>query len=339
MTFALAACGSRSVDSLGNPTLDPSTTVGPAVTTSAPVTTSTSTTSTSTTTSTTTTAVPFVPPAPGALAVRTPSGILALWYGVDDSGRLLVSTPCDRRAPVPASPAVRNIDVLLDPGHGGLDPGAKASNGMTEAELNLDVALRVRDLLVAAGRTVEMTRDDDYFRTIADRARLATAIEPKAFVSIHHNSGIDAPTRAGIGSEIYHQVADPSSRRLGGLVYESLEDSLGELDMAWTRSARYGVRYRANNEGTDFYGVLRRSAGVPSILIEGAYLSSAREAAVLATDVFRAAEAQAIADGILRWLTTADVGTGYQNGFVESGSGGDTDLTSCRDPELAVARR
>jgi N-acetylmuramoyl-L-alanine amidase len=233
---------------------------------------------------------------------------------------------------------VRGIDVLLDPGHGGLDPGAKAENGMAEAELNLDVAQRVRARLLAAGRTVEMTRDADYFRTIADRGLLATAIAPRAFVSVHHNSGIDAPSRAGIGSEIYHQVADPQSRRLGGLVYEALDESLGALDMAWTRSARFGVRYRANNEGTDFYGVLRRSVGVPSILVEGAYLSNAREAAMLATDEFRDAEAKAIAQGILRWLTTEDAGAGYQNGFVEAGSGGDTDLSSCRDPDLTAVR-
>jgi N-acetylmuramoyl-L-alanine amidase len=270
--------------------------------------------------------------------VRTPSGILALWYGSADNGGLVVSTPCNRRTTVPSGQAVRGVDVLLDPGHGGLDPGAKAANGMAEAELNLDVARRVRDLLVAAGRTVELTRDDDYFRTIQDRALLATAIGPKAFVSIHHNSGIDAPTSAGIGSEIYHQVADADARRLGGLVYQALDESLGRFDMTWTRSAHFGVRYRANNEGTDFYGVLRRSAGVPAILVEGAYLSNAREAQLLRTDEFRAAEAEAIADGILRWLTTEDEGSGYQNGFVEAGSGGDTDLSACRDPSLVTPR-
>jgi N-acetylmuramoyl-L-alanine amidase len=337
LALVLAACASRSVESLAN---TPPATSAPATTTSSTTTTTASPTTTSTTTTpaTTTTAAPFVPPAPGTVAVRTPSGVLALWYGTDDVGRYVVSTPCDRHTSVAPSPVVRGVDVLLDPGHGGLDPGAKAVNGMTEAELNLDVALRVRARLVAAGRTVEMTRDDDYFRTIADRGLLASAIAPKAFVSVHHNSGMDAPSNAGIGSEIYHQVADAESRRLGGLVYEALDASLGAFDIAWTRSAHFGVRYRANNEGTDFYGVLRRSVGVPAILIEGAYLSTEREAQMLATEEFRAAEAQAIADGILRWLTSKDTGEGYQNGFVESGSGGDSDLTSCRDPNLDAAR-
>ena len=98
------------------------------------------------------------------------------------------------------------------------------------------------------------------------------------------------------------------------------------------------MRFRDNGSGDDFYGVLRRSAGVPAILVEGAYLSNAREADVLRTDAFRDAEAHAIADGIVRWLTTDDVGTGYQPGFVEGGSGGNTDLRSCLDPDLARPR-
>lgn len=287
-----------------------------------------------TTTTPTTTLAPFVAPAPGSIAVRTPSGILALWYGFTDDGRMLVSTPCDRRAAIAPSPAVRGADVLLDPGHGGLDPGARAENGMSEADLNLDVARRVAAMLRAAGRTVELTRDDDSFRTLTDRAQLATAIAPRAFVSIHHNSGIDAPSTAGIGSEVYHQLASPEARRLGGLVYEELTRWFLPLDVPWTRSARFGVRFRDNGAGQDFYGVLRRSAGVPTILIEAAYLSSPREAEVLRTERFRDAEARAITLGILRWLTTADGGTGYQDGFVEGGTGGNSDLATCRDPDL-----
>lgn len=275
------------------------------------------------------------------MAVRTPSGILALVYGADATGAFIVGSPCDRRVTVPAgvSQVVRRIDVLLDPGHGGVDPGATAPNGMTEAELNLDVALRTAELLRRKGITVELTRDDDYFRTIADRAQLAVAVGPKAFVSIHHNGGIASPVRGPIGSEVYHQVADDESRRLGGLVYESLERELGALGAAWSRSARFGVRARTNSEGTDFYGVLRRSSGVPAVLIEGAYLSSPSEAALLATDAFRDAEARAVAAGIERWLTTPDQGTGHQQGFVEDGTGGTTDLRTCRDPRLDEPRR
>jgi N-acetylmuramoyl-L-alanine amidase len=328
----LAACADgTALERAGTSTTAVPTTTAP--TTAAPTTTAVP--------ATTTTSAPPPQLVPGTLAVRTPSGILGLWYGHEDVHRFIVSTPCDRRVTVPAasSALVRGIDVLLDPGHGGLDPGAKAPSGMNEAELNLDVALRVAELLRAGGLRVELTRDDDYFRTIADRAQLALATAPKAFVSIHHNSGIDAPTRTGIGTEIYHQAADAEARRLGGLLYESLDAGLGALDAAWTRSARWGVRARTNSAGTDFYGVLRRTAGVPAVIVEAAYLSSVSEAELLATDRFRAAEAQALADGIRRWLTTADPGRGYQPGFVEDGTGGNSDLRSCRDPSLDLPRR
>lgn len=327
---ALAGCTSGRGDVLASS----AALVAPAVDAPAATTSTVATTTTLAPVATTTTAVPFVPPEPGSVAVRTPSGILALWYGTTPEGRLVVSTPCDRRAVVAPSPVVRGIDVLLDPGHGGLDPGATAPNGMQEAELNLDVSRRVAAMLRAAGRTVELTRDADHFRTIADRGALALAVRPKAFVSIHHNSGIDAPSRGGIGTEILHQRTSADARRLGGLVYEEMVRWLGPLDVPWTRSARFGVRSRDNGTGADFYGVLRRSAGVPSILVEGAYLSSASEAEVLRTERFRDAEARAIALGILRYLTTADEGSGFQDGFVEGGSGGNSDLDTCRDPDL-----
>ena len=344
MVIAVCAggCATRATvlgDGLGPPQSTASTVVVAAAATTPAITAAPTTTAPLSNALTTTrppaTTAAFVVPASGTITVRTPSGILALWRGYDAAGNMIVSTPCDRTAVVARSPVVHGVDILLDPGHGGLDPGAIAASGMTEAEINLDVASRVQTKLRAAGRTVEMTRDGDYFRTLVDRAQLATTIAPKAFVSIHHTRGIDAPSEAGIGTEIYHQRTDAASRRLGGVVYKHLEAALSTFDVAWTRSAHFGVRYRANAEGTDFYGVLRRSAGVPAILIESSYLSNAKEAAVLATDRYRDAEAKAIADGIIDWLTTPDTGSGYQSGFVESGSGGDSDLRSCRDPRLS----
>ena len=77
---------------------------------------------------------------------------------------------------------------------------------------------------------------------------------------------------------------------------------------------------------------------MPAVLIEAAYLSNDREAAVLATEAFRVAEARAITAGILRWLTTPDAGSGFEKGVVEGGTGGDSDLRSCRDPALATPR-
>ncbi|HEV8297970.1 MAG TPA: N-acetylmuramoyl-L-alanine amidase [Acidimicrobiales bacterium] len=288
---------------------------------------------TTTVTSAGLTAVAVVAPKPGD-AVRTPSGVLAFWKGVDEQGRAHVSTPCTREASVARADRVAGVDVLLDAGHGGLDPGARSPTGVTEAELNLDVVLRARDALVARGFTVAVTRDGNWFRTVGDRGTLAAALQPRAFVSVHHNSGADAPSRNGPGTEVYYQRAGDGSRRLGGLVWEEVVGAFSQFDIRWTGGGNRGVRWRQNTKGQDFYGVLRNSDPVPAIILEAAYLSGSEEAKLIRTNEFRDAEAQAVARGIERWLTTDAPGSGYRNGIVANGPSNVPNLARCVDPPL-----
>jgi N-acetylmuramoyl-L-alanine amidase len=267
------------------------------------------------------------------MAVRTPTGVLGLRLGVEDGGTR-IRTPCSREAVVKNAEIVGAVDVVLDPGHGGIDPGASSRNGLTEAKLNLDVALRTRDLLVARGFTVAMTRDGDWFRTIADRAELSEAIRPRAFVSIHHNSGVDAPRNDGPGSELYYERDEPESQRLGGVVWEEITGALSTFNIKWTSSSRRGVRWRADKDGDDFYGVLRRAYQTPAVIVEGAYMSASAESDLMETAEFRAVEAAGIARGIERWLTTSDPGSGFRPGFVEGGVARVPNMAKCRDPKL-----
>jgi N-acetylmuramoyl-L-alanine amidase len=276
---------------------------------------------------------PLVLPEPGTLAVRTPSGVLALWLGVDGD-RTIVRTPCDREATVAAVEVAAPVDIVLDPGHGGIDPGATSSTGVTEAELNLDVARRVRDRLVARGISAELTRDGDYFRSIADRAAIAASLKPRAFVSIHHNGGTHPPAGLGPGTEAYHEREDPDSRRLAGVLWEDVVAGLSRFDIDWVASRYRGALWRADRDGDDFYGVLRRADTVPAVILEAAYMSGDAEAQLMLGDEFRAAEADAIAHGIERFLTTADPGGGYLDGFTLGGSARSFDLDDCDDPPL-----
>lgn len=94
-------------------------------------------------------------------------------------------------APQPIVPVVAALDVrkiVLDPGHGGSDPGAAAGRGLWEKDLTLDVARRLRNLLQEATYEVVLTRDDDVFVSLRERARLANAERADVFVSIHVNS-------------------------------------------------------------------------------------------------------------------------------------------------------
>src|SRR5207237_5947933 len=92
--------------------------------------------------------------------------------------------------------------IVLDPGHGGRDPGAIGPGGLTEKEVVLDVAQHLRDLLRdRLGKKVLMTRDKDVFVELDDRAKFANGHKADLFISIHINSH---PRRATHGIEMYH---------------------------------------------------------------------------------------------------------------------------------------
>ena len=94
------------------------------------------------------------------------------------------------------------MKIMLDPGHGGSDPGATANN-IIEKEVNLAVALLARDLLTASGVNVIMTRMDDTYVSLPDRTERANREKVDAFVSIHHNAASESAAR---GMEVYHSI-------------------------------------------------------------------------------------------------------------------------------------
>jgi N-acetylmuramoyl-L-alanine amidase len=307
---------------------NPATTVGP--TTTAPPT-------TTTTTPPPTTLVPDVDwpdrPSDGAArAIVTSTGIVLPVTGLTDDG-YLVKTPCDLDAVVPGTP-LAGAHVVLDPGHGGEEPGAVGANGLTEAAVNLTVAEQTAQLLQDAGATVVLTRTADYRITLRTRAAIATALEPEAFVSIHHNAEPDGAW-PGPGTETYFQIADAESRRLAGLLWEEEVAALGPFDAEWVADTDAGAKYRPASDGGDYYGILRRSAGVPAVLSEAAFISNPTEAALLATPEFQHAEALAIARAVARFVGSDDPGSGFVEPYPRTepaGSGGGTE--GCDDPPL-----
>ena len=72
-----------------------------------------------------------------------------------------------------------------------------------------------------------------------------------------------------------------------------------------------GAKYRRRADGSDYYGILRRTAGVPAVLAEAAFISNAPEEALLADPAFQAVEAQALTDAIVRYVSTTDPGSGF----------------------------
>lgn len=253
-----------------------------------------------------------------------------------------VFSPCAQVTLLEGTGATRitGTTVMIDPGHGGDETGAVGPTGIIEGDVNLDVANRLLDWLAERDIDAMTTRTGDYRIAIHSRGELAKAVQPDLFVSIHHNGGFPEPIDEP-GTEVYFQHENPESKRLGGLLYEEIYDTIVSLDVQWYGNDHRGTQWRLNQEGIDLYGVLRRpaAAGVVAALTEATFMETEEEEALLTNPDFLQAEAEAIGRAIERWLTTADTpddaSARYNEGIVFQGTlgpGGGTD--GCVDPPL-----
>ncbi|HZB70548.1 MAG TPA: N-acetylmuramoyl-L-alanine amidase [Acidimicrobiales bacterium] len=289
----------------------------------------------------TTATTPPIPPLPAAVpapeprALVAPTGVVVPVLGSTGAGALRVRTPCGAEAVVAGGTPLFGATVVLDPGHGGDEPGALGPGGLREADLNLAVAERTADRLTAAGATVVLTRTTDLRVTLATRALLATRLGARALVSVHHNADPDGPSDRP-GTEVWHQVDDPTSRRLAGLVQEEVAAAFGAYEgVAWQADRDAGAKARRRARGDDYYGVLR-DAGVPAVISEALYLSNPVEAALLARPEVQQAEADALARAVARFLTTDDPGSGFAEAYPRpEGAGPGGGAAGCVDPPLS----
>jgi N-acetylmuramoyl-L-alanine amidase len=248
-------------------------------------------------------------------------------------GSVAIQTPCERVVNVRRVTAVGPIDILIDPGHGGSENGAPGS-GIPEKTINLAVAKHVITALTNAGVRALLTRTGDYRVTLTQRANIAHAVAPRALVSLHHNGDSDGP-RNGPGTEVFFQHASADSKRLGGLIYDEVVAALSQYQVAWQADSDAGVKPRLNNSGGDYYAMLRQPAPVTSVLAELLFLSNPPEAELVARPDVQQVEGNAVAKGIVRFLTTNDPGSGYVEPYPRTQpAGGGGGLTGCVDPPL-----
>ncbi|HEX4866995.1 MAG TPA: N-acetylmuramoyl-L-alanine amidase [Acidimicrobiales bacterium] len=292
---------------------------------------------TTTTAPTTTTAAPIswpALPADGASrAVVTPNGVVLAVSSVLSDGRFEAVSPCGQAVAVTGQP-LSGATVVIDPGHGGDEPGAVGPSGLTEKDVNLAVAQELQAQLQAQGATAVLTRTGDYRVTLASRGAIAQALHPAVFVSVHHNAAPDE-TRPTPGAETYFQIASAESKRLAGLAYEEVVAAFSAYPIQWAADFDAGAKYRPNSKGGDYYGILKRTAGIPAVLSEAAFITNAPEEALLADPAFRQVEAVALARAVVRFVTTADPGSGFVEPYPRTepaGSGGGA--SGCQDPPL-----
>jgi N-acetylmuramoyl-L-alanine amidase len=168
--------------------------------------------------------------------------------------------------------------------------GPATAAPLYEKDVNLDESNRLRDILVAHGIDVVMTRTVDENPALADRAHLGG--EGDLLVSVHNNS---SGSSAAHGTEVYAQIGNDQSMQLAENILT------GVVNRAGTTSR--GALTRAGERG-DYYSILRNSP-VPAVIVEGAFISNPDEAAALASPDFRQRLAEGIADGVLSMVGSA----------------------------------
>ncbi|MBD2531588.1 N-acetylmuramoyl-L-alanine amidase [Nostoc flagelliforme FACHB-838] len=174
------------------------------------------------------------------------------------------------------------VVVLIDPGHGGKDPGAIGLGGLREKDIILSIGKRIAQVLQQNGVQVVMTRDSDYFVTLPGRVQLAERANADVFVSIHANAV--GPGRSDVsGLETYYYG---SGLGLARTVHNSILQNVNVRDRG-VRRARFFV--------------LRKSS-MPSILVETGYLTGRDDNAKLRTSAYQNQMGDAIARGILQYL-------------------------------------
>lgn len=176
--------------------------------------------------------------------------------------------------------------VVIDPGHGGKDPGA-VGLGLQEKEVVLHLAQHVRRALGGYEVDVLLTREADEWVSLDERARRANEADADLFVSLHCNAG------GGQGFESYVHPAAPERTR-------AIREVLHRRVMAFLAS--YGIRDRGQKEAN--FAVLRKTK-MPAVLLENLFLDHPRENALLREEAFRKDLAQAIAAGIAQALGLA----------------------------------
>ena len=228
-----------------------------------------------------------------------------------------------REARVPGRPI-----VLIDPGHGGRDPGAPGVSGTTkEKDLSLAMATELADLLEQRGRVrVALTREEDKYLTLEERAAIARHLRAGLFLSLHMDS---APNPLARGATIYSlsdvassaeaarfaeaenehdgalsSEADDSVRALLADVAlrEQMEDSAGLATRMLGRAAGQ-VELRPRPHQFAAFHVLRR-AETPAVLVEAGYISNADDEARLMTREGRAPLVLALAQAVEADLAT-----------------------------------
>ncbi len=276
------------------------------------------------------------PQAPAAPAGARPAPAIEMAAALAEASR----PGAARAAAVPPLAAPRAIDpaifrlavrkVVLDPGHGGADPGAM-EGGLREKEITLDLAHRVAAALAGQDFVVVLTRDGDETRSLQQRVEAANAARGDVFLSIHVNS-IPTHERRGVETYFLGAATDPRGERVAGAENSGSGYTLADfrhllegvyVDVRHDESRRFAqaVQHRLfgalthANPHLEDRGVKQApfvvlvGTEMPSVLAEVACLSNREDAQLLKQSSYRQEIAESLAAGVRGYAAARGVAT------------------------------
>jgi len=182
--------------------------------------------------------------------------------------------------------------IVLDAGHGGHDKGAR-SQWITEKDANLDITLRLRDVLESQGARVILTRDDDTFISLRSRPAVAMKQNADAFISIHCNASA-RPTSQG--TEVFYRRNDGEARRLAKCLYDAHRAQTGLT----------GRGVKSDSSAPQGGLAVLKHTTVPAALVEVAFVNYPDEGKKLASPAWRQTVAEGLGKGLERFFEGRD---------------------------------
>jgi N-acetylmuramoyl-L-alanine amidase len=215
--------------------------------------------------------------------------------------------------------------VVIDAGHGAHDPGAIGIGGLQEKDVTLDLALRVRDLLRTAGYETVLTRDRDVYLPLEERTALANTARGDLFLSLHCNAS-DAGNLSGVETYFLNLASNLRSMQTA-----ARENSMAVANMSDLQQIVREIQNSKMDESSQFAARIQRSlndtlrrkypdiknlgvkqapfyvligAQMPSVLAEVSFINHRTEGRRLADPAYRQLIAQALVDGVKRYVRT-----------------------------------
>ena len=193
-----------------------------------------------------------------------------------------------------------NRVVVIDAGHGGFDAGA-SDNGVQEKDINLDVALKLKEYIEQSGGIVILSRNEDVSTSesgqkgisakksdLLERKKLADETGADVFISIHMNKFPESQYK---GAQVFYSTNPEDGKRLGDEIQQSLKDVLQDGNERVAKKIDGGV-------------FILRNTTIPSVIVECGFLSNPQEAELLKQEDYRQKLAWGIYIGLTRYFNS-----------------------------------